>query len=302
MRTILGWKKAGRRLAAAVFAVLLAAAAMPVPLRAQEATAASVRAEVRERAAGEQRPAQKDTAQAKSSEAVRGNAQAGTTAQSFEEASSAAVSVSGKLLAAHLHSYSDNAGTNHNAQLACERIDGITLQPGEIFSYNKALGKRTEENGYVMAPSYAGASTEETVGGGICRISTALYGTALRAGMTVLERHPHTMEVDYSPGGLDAAVTDGVQDFRFRNDLAVNVTLRAAYDAYGYAVWIEAPREARGGAFYDPRSEKVEDGWYRAYVDIYRDGAFAYTRRLGESYYWGSRAQAQSEGSARRSG
>ncbi|MDO4285904.1 MAG: VanW family protein [Eubacteriales bacterium] len=198
------------------------------------------------------------------------------------------------VLAVMMYSYSDHAGTNRNVQRACNAIDGITVSPGTVFSYNNTLGRRTKENGYVMAPSYAGAETEETIGGGICRISTALYNTALRSNMTILERHPHTKEVDYSRGGLDAAVTDGVQDFRFRNDLTVSVTIHAQYDEYGYVVWMTAQEEDAGERRYDPWSEKIEDGWYRAYLSIYENGKLAYTRSLGESYYWGSRMENRS--------
>ena len=35
-----------------------------------------------------------------------------------------------------------------NLRLACQAIDGVVVMPGDVFSYNDTLGKRTEAKGY----------------------------------------------------------------------------------------------------------------------------------------------------------
>ena len=118
-------------------------------------------------------------------------------------------------------------GSNINASRACRFINGVVVEPGEEFSYNEALGQRTTENGYVSGTAYAGGSVVQQTGGGICKISTMLYNLCLISGMEVTERWPHTMLVEYVPGGLDAAVAWGYEDFRFVNSLDVPIRIEA---------------------------------------------------------------------------
>ena len=44
----------------------------------------------------------------------------------------------------------DATNTNRatNLTLACEKINGTVLQPGEVFSFNKVVGERTTKNGF----------------------------------------------------------------------------------------------------------------------------------------------------------
>ena len=51
------------------------------------------------------------------------------------------------------------------------------IRPGETFSYNQTLGERTEKKGYKPAGAYMAGKTVETVGGGICQVSSTLYYT-----------------------------------------------------------------------------------------------------------------------------
>ena len=86
------------------------------------------------------------------------------------------------------------------------------------MDFNALAGKRTEENGYQEAPEYAGNRTTNGIGGGVCQAATTMYGAMLKAGMTILERSPHTMTVSYVDPSLDAAVSDTGKNLVFRND------------------------------------------------------------------------------------
>lgn len=70
----------------------------------------------------------------------------------------------------------------HNISLACERIAGSVLEPGEIFSFNETVGLRTRENGFLDAPVIVAGEFVSGTGGGVCQASTTLMGAALRAG------------------------------------------------------------------------------------------------------------------------
>jgi vancomycin resistance protein YoaR len=105
-----------------------------------------------------------------------------------------------------------------NIRKAASRIDGVIVRPGEEFSFNKCVGPRTERAGYYAAPSYIGADTYSSPGGGICVISSALYQDALVAGLKVTERVPHQKTMQTVEPGLDATVWYGGADLKFVND------------------------------------------------------------------------------------
>ena len=123
----------------------------------------------------------------------------------------------------------DNRRTN--LRVACESIDGIILNPGDTFSYNKALGERTEANGYKPGPSYVGNETVYTVGGGICQVSSALYYCAMQADLEIVYRDNHGFAQAYVPLGMDATVSWGSIDFLFKNN--TNHAIRISATAEG---------------------------------------------------------------------
>ena len=131
-------------------------------------------------------------------------------------------------LATYTGTGSDNSDRNTNLRLACEAINGLVLQPGEAFSYNNALGERTAAKGYRPGPSYANGKTVYTIGGGICQVSSALYYCTMVADLEILLRTPHAYAQTYVPLGMDATVSWGSLDFRFRNNTAYPIRIEAA--------------------------------------------------------------------------
>ncbi|MHB1459074.1 MAG: VanW family protein [Armatimonadota bacterium] len=106
----------------------------------------------------------------------------------------------------------------HNIRLVAEKLDGAVIRPGEVFSFNGTAGERVSDRGYVSAPVIVKGKLEDGSGGGICQVSSTLYNAALLAGMSIVERNPHTTPVSSVPPGRDATVLFGGADLRFRND------------------------------------------------------------------------------------
>jgi Uncharacterized vancomycin resistance protein len=104
-----------------------------------------------------------------------------------------------------------------NMKLAVAKINGRILIPGEVFSFNDTVGPRTEEGGYQKAHTYSAGKVVDGIGGGICQVSSTLYGAVLKSDLEVLERRNHMFTVGYVPYGQDATVSFGSQDFKFRN-------------------------------------------------------------------------------------
>lgn len=104
-----------------------------------------------------------------------------------------------------------------NLKLAMNKLNGVVVAPGETFSYNKTLGKRTAEAGYKEAGGYAGGKVVQTLAGGICQISSTLYDAAVYANLEIVERHNHMFLAGYVGAGKDATVVYGAYDLKFKN-------------------------------------------------------------------------------------
>ena len=95
---------------------------------------------------------------------------------------------------------------NNNIRRAFEPINGYILKPGKTFSFNDVVGERSIKNGFYTAIEYAYDEHVEGVGGGVCQASTTLYQAAVRAGLQILKRKPHSDSVSYTDYGKDATV------------------------------------------------------------------------------------------------
>lgn len=107
-----------------------------------------------------------------------------------------------------------------NIRLAVEAFDGKILMPGETFSFNDVVGKRTTQKGYQKAIVYSPNGISMGVGGGICQASSTLYNACLLANLKIDERNAHFYTVPYVPLGRDAAVSYGIEDYKFTNNTA----------------------------------------------------------------------------------
>lgn len=113
---------------------------------------------------------------------------------------------------------SSNANRATNVELAAKKINGYILNPGETFSYNTVVGKRTTEAGFKSASAYSGGQVVQSIGGGICQTSSTLYCAVLYANLEIVTRSEHGFAVSYVPWGMDATVSWGGPEFKFKNN------------------------------------------------------------------------------------
>jgi len=126
------------------------------------------------------------------------------------------------------------AGRVYNIDLAASRLNGVLVKPGEIFSFNAALGDVSKLTGYKEAYVISEGKTILGDGGGVCQVSTTLFRAALNAGLPIMERRAHTYRVGYyeqgfAPG-LDATVYSPTTDFKFKNDTPAHILIQATPD------------------------------------------------------------------------
>lgn len=117
---------------------------------------------------------------------------------------------------------------NVNQGRAAELIDGTLLKPGETFSLNSTVGRRTKENGFVKGFVISGGVFKEEQGGGVSQVATTTYNAAFFAGLEDVEHTPHQFYIDRYPVGREATVYYGQLDLRFRNDTDNGVLIKAS--------------------------------------------------------------------------
>ena len=113
---------------------------------------------------------------------------------------------------------SSNSNRSTNIRLCSEKINGLVLMPGETFSFNQVVGKRTPEAGFKPATAYSAGKVVQEYGGGICQVSSTLYNAVLYSNLEIVERTNHGYKPSYVKPGLDATVSWGGPDFKFKNN------------------------------------------------------------------------------------
>lgn len=98
-------------------------------------------------------------------------------------------------------------------------INGAVIYPGDEFSTYELVSPYTAANGYYPAGSYVSGRVVDSMGGGICQVSTTLYNAVLLSELEITERHNHSMIVGYVSPSADAAIAESAgKDFRFKNN------------------------------------------------------------------------------------
>lgn len=118
-------------------------------------------------------------------------------------------------------SYKSSApGRCLNVENGCKKINGTILYPGDEFSTYDLVSPFTKDNGYDVAGAYLKGKVIDSVGGGICQVSTTLYNAVLLSELDVTMRYNHSMIVTYVEPSMDAAISESAgKDFRFVNNL-----------------------------------------------------------------------------------
>lgn len=113
-----------------------------------------------------------------------------------------------------------------NVGLALELCKDVILMPGDVFSYWDRINPCSASQGFLPAPSYVNGQTVDSIGGGVCQVSSSIYYAALLSNLEIVERRNHSYAVGYLPDGTDATVFSGNPDFRFKNntDYPIKIT------------------------------------------------------------------------------
>lgn len=181
-----------------------------------------------------------------------------------------------------------------NAVKALEYLNGTTVKPGEIFSFNKTVGKRTPERGFIQGLSGSGGYYYPDVGGGVCEAATAVYRAALNAGFKIVERHRHVYGAIYAPKGDDAAVDwDAGWDLKFKNTSLSTIVIHTYTSPDNKQIVVEFVEHSSAYAI-PPKNYKVKININGTDVIYNQDTGLPFV--LGERTYVPLRATAEQFG------
>lgn len=173
----------------------------------------------------------------------------------------------------------------NNIEVAAGHLNNLVVMPGQEISVSDTIKPRTTANGYKSAGAYLNGRTVPAIGGGICQVSSTVYNAVKNAGLTVLERHPHSMPVHYLPLGLDAAISAGSKDLRFRNDYSAPVILQAYTEGKNLIVNCLVWNHDLNGRTFKLWSKETGSLSAKTYFTTYQDGVEVSTEYVGASYY-----------------
>ena len=130
------------------------------------------------------------------------------------------------LVASYQTFYGGDPNRIHNVQLVSHLVDGHTIAPGAVFSFNQATGARTAAKGFKEAPVIINGELQTGLGGGVCQVSTTVFNAAYEAGLPIVARTNHALYISHYPQGRDATVNYPDVDLKFVNDTGHWLLLR----------------------------------------------------------------------------
>ncbi|NLC65755.1 MAG: hypothetical protein GX752_02285 [Clostridium sp.] len=181
------------------------------------------------------------------------------------------------VLSSYKTSYGNStSGRINNIGIAASKISQSVIMPGEVFSYNEALGSITTSNGFQNAGVIKGNKIEDGIGGGICQVSSTLYQAAVHSGVGIAQRRNHSMKVFYLDAGLDAVVYSPSLDLKLKNNYSSPIVIHSYSGGGTINVVIYGNTSDMGGKS------------YRVYSKVNSVNKPSTTRRANASMYEGT--------------
>jgi vancomycin resistance protein YoaR len=132
-----------------------------------------------------------------------------------------------------------------NIRRSARLLDRRVIRPGQVFSMNAALGRRTRARGFVPAPMISGGILVNSVGGGISQVATTLYNAAFFAGLRLIAHTPHSFYISRYPMGREATISWGGPELTFQNDWPAPIVMRFRATATSITVTFYSQRFGR---------------------------------------------------------
>jgi vancomycin resistance protein YoaR len=123
-----------------------------------------------------------------------------------------------------------------NIHLIADIVRGALIKPGDTFSINQFVGKRTADRGFVVAPVIANGKHDEDVGGGISQFATTTFNAAFFAGLDFGEYQSHSLYISRYPFGREATMGFPHPDLQIKNTTPYGILIWTSYTATSLTV------------------------------------------------------------------
>jgi vancomycin resistance protein YoaR len=135
-----------------------------------------------------------------------------------------------------------------NIHRIADIVQGAVIEPGDTFSVNDYVGRRTVANGFVPAPIIGenGYFTED-VGGGVSQFATTLFNAAFFAGLEIPAYQAHGIYISRYPYGREATLDYGNIDLRIRNNTPYGMLIWPTYTDSSITVSLYSTRYIEAG-------------------------------------------------------
>ncbi len=110
-----------------------------------------------------------------------------------------------------------------NLSIAAPKVNGVIIEPGEVFSFWKLVGKTTKAKGYKEGLTISNSKTSSEIGGGMCQFTNLLHWMVLHSPLEIVEHHHHDefdLFPDYNrqiPFGTGTSIMYNYLDYRVKN-------------------------------------------------------------------------------------
>lgn len=136
----------------------------------------------------------------------------------------------------------------HNITTAANKTESIIIQPGELFSFWKIVGRPNKKNNYKQGRNIVKGKVSSEIGGGLCQLSSIIYITALKANLEIIERYNHSVDIykeedRFTPLGADATVVYGYKDLRIKNNYSFPIRFSFTFIDSNINCHIESPEQ-----------------------------------------------------------
>lgn len=188
-----------------------------------------------------------------------------------------------------------------NIELACSKINGLVIEPGESFSFWHYIGKTSRGNGFSEGRVIVNGKLISGTGGGLCNLANTLNLLVMHSPLTITEIHHHSDALapdpdnQYTPYGAGTSVNYNFIDYRFRNDTDQPVQLRTWCDGSILKAELRSTKEYPYSyriVSEDHHFHKEENGKFYRKSKIYRETIDKATNKvINRELKWDNRSE-----------
>ena len=112
-----------------------------------------------------------------------------------------------------------------NIRRIAELVQGALIAPGETWSVNDYVGRRTEAKGFVDGGVIYLGKFQKDIGGGVSQFATTIFNAAFFAGLDFGEYQAHSIYISRYPYGREATISYPHPDLQLINNTPYTMLL-----------------------------------------------------------------------------